>query len=364
MSASTSDTLHIVEPTLRNEAGHCHSLIASLAACKSRPSLVVWADKQFRPAQLALLPKLKIEGVFSRRLRKIQAFFLYRKLLKQPGKIFISTAGRTDLQLMDWAAGKCHHANKIFFYVHWLALSADKKQQLKKIAERRPEFTLLTTTQTAADHLLDCGFISVRQIPYPVSASAIKSGEVAFRYVLVPGAARQDKGISQAIDYIEYLVKSASSIPLLIQTSGEHYGKLDAQTHADLQRLDTIEYAPLIRQRDTLTVDDYNALYPGAICLQPYDPIDFADRVSGVTLDALRAGAPVIATDRTWMANIIKRFDAGEVLPERNAASIHAAVEKICARYDEYQANARRAGQALDNENSAQHLMDALTTGL
>jgi glycosyltransferase involved in cell wall biosynthesis len=357
-----SEPIHIVEPTLRDEAGHCHSLITNLAACTNRPPLIVWGDKQMQLPQLLHLPTLKLEAYFSRCLRRVQAYFLYRRLLKQPGRIFISTAGRTDMQLMHWAAGKAQHNNKVFFYVHWLSLSEEKKRQLKKIAQRRPEFNLLTTTESAAENLRACGFDSAKQIPYPVAASSTTT-QHAFRYVLIAGAARQDKGISQVIDYIKLLSGTKASTPVVIQTSAEHYGKLDEATRAEINRLDTIHYTPLIRQRETLSTDAYRALYDGAICLQPYDPIDFADRVSGVTLDALRAGAPVITTDNTWMANIVKRFEAGLVLSDRGASSIQRAVETVQARYQHYQANAHKASQALESENSAQHLIDAITSG-
>ncbi len=360
MFSSESEPLHIIEPTLRDEAGHCHSLIANLAACSNRPPLMVWGDQQIHLPLLTSLPALQLEAYFSRRLRRVQAYFLYRRLLRQPGKIFISTAGRTDMQLMHWAAGNASHQNKIYFYVHWLNLSAEKKRQLKIMAQRHPEFNVLTTTESAAENLRECGFHSAKHIPYPVAAS-VASSQHGFRYVLIAGAARQDKGLSQTIDYIEFLDNSHSSIPVSIQTSAEHYGKIDEAARAEIGRLDGIGYTPLIRQRHTLSTEAYRALFDGAISLQPYEPSDFADRVSGVALDALRAGAPVITTDRTWMARIVSRFDAGVVLQDRSVQSIHQAVETIRARYSDYQANARKASQALASENSAQHLIDALT---
>ena len=191
-------------------------------------------------------------------------------------------------------------------------------------------------------------------------ATAGISHATEFKYVLMAGAARQDKGFSQVINYIEFLSKSGLTIPVSIQTSAEHYGKLDDVARAAIDRLDIINYPSLVRQRGTLSTDEYRAMYDGAICLQPYNPVDFADRVSGVTLDALRAGAPLITTDGTWMANIVRRFDAGLVLSDRSVESIHSAVEKIRSQFSHYQQNARNAGLTLESENSAQHLIDAL----
>ena len=69
----------------------------------------------------------------------------------------------------------------------------------------------------------------------------------------------------------------------------------------------------------TLTGDAYSAMFRGAICLQPYSRQDFADRVSGVTLDAFVAGAPVVALSGTWIARMVQRFKAGEVIEEPTA---------------------------------------------
>ncbi|HQT98732.1 MAG TPA: hypothetical protein PK416_12800, partial [Thermodesulfobacteriota bacterium] len=68
-------------------------------------------------------------------------------------------------------------------------------------------------------------------------------------------------------------------------------------------------------------------MFDGAIVLQPYAREDFEDRVSGVTLDAFSAGAPVIATSGTWMARAADRFGAGAAVPDLSPLALLSAVE-------------------------------------
>ena len=113
-----------------------------------------------------------------------------------------------------------------------------------------------------------------------------------------PGSARQDKGFSHVVDPLAYLHKQGIKVPVVMQISGEHYRKYDAATLADIQRLKAIAYPQLQLRPETLNPDQYARLFAGAICLQLYNPSDFSDRVSGVTLDAFSAGSPVVADRR------------------------------------------------------------------
>jgi glycosyltransferase involved in cell wall biosynthesis len=106
--------------------------------------------------------------------------------------------------------------------------------------------------------------------------------------------------------------------------------------------------------------EEYREMFDGAIVLQPYAREDFADRVSGVTLDAFSAGAPVIATAGTWMARVVQRFDAGRTLEGMSPQEILDAVDAVRGDYGRYRRNALDAGRALQEEHSGGHLLEAL----
>ncbi|MGH8248152.1 MAG: glycosyltransferase, partial [Gammaproteobacteria bacterium] len=83
------------------------------------------------------------------------------------------------------------------------------------------------------------------------------------------------------------------------------------------------------------------------ICIQPYDPDEFRDRVSGVTLDALAYGSPVIVPANTWMAKIMEPHSAGIAVPELDAGSILRAARTILGDYDRYRRSALAGGVKL-----------------
>lgn len=97
---------------------------------------------------------------------------------------------------------------------------------------------------------------------------------------------------------------------------------------------------------ETLSPEGYAALFPGSICLQLYDRADFRDRVSGVTLDALAHGSPILATAGTWMAKLIEPFGAGVAVEEPTPGNLHRAVTQIIDDYAGFRDRAFNAGQA------------------
>ena len=96
------------------------------------------------------------------------------------------------------------------------------------------------------------------------------------------------------------------------------------------------------------------------MCLQLYDPASFSDRVSGVTIDAFLAGAPVVAREGTWISRQVQRFNAGVVLERTDPDHVLAGVQSVVARYADLARGAARAGQALSTEHSPRRLFEAL----
>jgi hypothetical protein len=181
-----------------------------------------------------------------------------------------------------------------------------------------------------------------------------------FRRILFAGAARQDKGFGAFVDLVLHLARTSAATPVALQANLDHPDRYDEATRRDLERLRAAAYAPLEALPDPLPADDYAASFAGGICMQPYHAQKFADRVSGVTLDALTAGCPVVAVEGTWSARMVDRFGAGRVVPDTRPETLLAAVRAIEAGYDRFAAAARRGGQALLEENDARRLYAAI----
>ncbi len=355
-----SDIIHIIEPTLMTETGHCYSFLTSLCKVSKKMSLCLWVN---RNADVEFAGKdVQVKRYFHRRIRRLQCYWLYRKLLAEHGKIFVSTAGLTDLVLLNWASAGKISKGKVYLYFHWINNSEKKLAYLRKIVRKQPNLMILGPTPSVLNPFQQAGFENTRIVPYPISAQTQnhKAQHDIFTGLLYAGAARQDKGISEVVDLVEHLNKLGLQIPFRLQTSPDHRGKYDAVTKAEIQRLEKIRYPYLSLYRETLRPDEYAQLFAGAICIQLYNADLFSDRVSGVTLDALTAGSPIIATAGTWIARMVQRFDAGKVIGSREPENVLSAVREIIDEYPRYSNNAYAAGQVLQQENSAGFLFTTL----
>jgi glycosyltransferase involved in cell wall biosynthesis len=198
-------------------------------------------------------------------------------------------------------------------------------------------------------------------MPYPVTFADVDApAPQPFRQVLFAGAARMDKGFGHVVDFVEKLRDLHETIPVSVQISGDYYGKTEARARQEIERLHRLDYPHLTERPETLTRSEYASLFAGSICLQPYDRHDFADRVSGVTLDALAAGCPLITTGGTWMARLVERFDAGVVVDELTAEELVAAVKKVITDYATYRQNSHAGGAVLREEIRAAGLVELL----
>jgi len=352
--------VNVVEPTLVSEAGHCSTVVHGLCSAGKGLSFRVWAGAG------AKLPTLERVGVdirryFFRRLRKLQAFLLYRRLLREPGQIVVSTAGRFDLTVLDWVASGPIPESKVFLYFHRLRLTPAKEAALRRLAARQPHVVMLGTTDTIERKLHELGFArTATMLPLPVPADSATEQAQPFRHVLVAGASRRDKGFRQIVDFLEHLAQSGASIPVTIQVSGDHYNRYDEHTLQDLKRLRALNYGHLTLVPETLRSDEYLALFQGAICLQPYDRHEYADKISGITLDAFTSGAPVIAISDTWMARMVERFGAGVTVTDTTPRLLEQAVSKVIAAYDRYHERARAAGVALREQQTWKPVVEAI----
>jgi hypothetical protein len=356
--------LQVVEPTLEDYSGHCHSLVSSLVRALPGRPIELWAgqvqqgqaqqgqakqatvQKGNSAARMTFGPDVIVHSYFRRRERLQQMLRLLHRLLRTQMPLVLTTARTRDLVLIALAAPGRLPVDRVFLYFHWLRDTSSKRRLFRFIAARQPNLAIFCTTERMVDVFRRSGFRHVAMLPYPAPETSREEGPVPFRWLLYAGAARRDKGFGIVVDLVQRLAASGSDIPIAVQVTPDHYGKYDEPTRADITRLRAMRYGPLTLIRNTPSPEDYAANFPGSICLQPYDAVEFADRVSGVTLDALARGCPIVATAGTWTARLIQPFDAGIALRSPDAESVHAAALSLRADYPRYRANALAAAHA------------------
>jgi glycosyltransferase involved in cell wall biosynthesis len=358
----TAGSLHIVEPTLTGESGHCFSFVSSLVYAAGDFPLSVWCG---RKSAVSFPGNVRVKRLFVRRVRRLQSLWLYRHLLQSQDRIFVPTADRTDLILFNLAAkGKIAHG-KAYLFVHWFRPSPSKHSQLEKLARRQPGLVILTSAESVFEEFRSAGFRDTRLVPYPVTPceSTIPATEQhGFKHLLYAGAARQDKGFRTVVDLVQLMAADSADLPITLQTSADHYDKYDEATKADLRRLEKCTYSHIRCVTETLPQAKYQALFSGAICLQLYSRRDFIDRISGITLDALSNGSPVLTLSGTWMARVVAQYEAGLVVDSSEPRVVYRAAKQIVKRYEYYREKAFQAGQELQIQNSAAHLFNELVS--
>ena len=349
--------LHVVEPTLEDYSGHCHALVSSLVRAARGNAMELWKGEAVVPMTFG--PDVTIHSHFRRRERLKQMLRLLHGLLRAPGRVLLTTARTRDLALIALVAPDRVPPDRVFLYFHWLRVTPFKVRLLRFVAARQPDLTIFCTTEHLVDVFRRCGFRDVAMLPYPAPETSHDATSVPFRWLLYAGAARQDKGFGHVVDLVALLARRNESIPIAVQTTPDHYGKYDSATRADIARLEAVHYPPLTLITETPSPEAYAANFPGSICLQPYNRAEFRDRVSGVTLDALAHGCPIVVTAGTWGATVIEPFGAGIALADPGAECLYAAATTLRADYARFRTAALIAARAPD-ANSWAPLLDRL----
>ncbi|MDF1760980.1 MAG: glycosyltransferase [Coxiellaceae bacterium] len=348
-------TVHIIEPTLASQAGHCYAYVSNILQAR-QTNVELWINKHgvslFEPSPV------KCHGHFSRRLRKLQQFFLYRKLLKTNETLFIPTAGRIDMLMLDKHLSKRPSTSRIVLHFHQFSKSTVKLAMLKDLATRHHDWVILTTTERLADVFRQAGFQQVTAVACPIySPPENVSQPLAFRYALYAGAIRADKGFSQVVQAI---TADTQNLPFHLQLSPPESGRYDDSSKAALQQLKHHDSDHISVAHQTLERQAYLEQFNGSICLQPYDPDSYHDKLSGVTLDAICCGAPVITSAGTWAADTVEHYNAGVVIADRKPETILSAIDTIKNDYDNFQKNCLAARGALIEAHDPKHTVALL----
>lgn len=353
-----AQALHIIEPTFTGFAGHCHSLVRALVEAAPECDITVWAG---RGAVSIWQGGGRVEPLFRSRWRRLQQLWLLRRLLLRPGRVLVSTAGTSDFVIAGWA-GRRIEPQRLFLFVHWLGAKPEKARRLSAVARRQPHIEVLAPTAAVVDFFTGCGFRS-RLVPYPLAppATAPPAGVPSrFRHLLVAGGARTDKGFARVVDLVAELHRRGLDWPVTVQISGEDRHGVEPALLPHVGRLRATGYRGLTLVDEALGPAAYAALFDGAVVVQPYAAQAFADRVSGVTLDALGAGAPVVVTAGTWMAALVERCGAGVGTADLSAGGLLRAIRQVVGDYPRFAGRARESAPGVLAQHSARRLVEVV----
>lgn len=351
--------LHIIEPTLTDQAGHCHSYVQSLICANGafKYTLHIWLDRRGRHLYSKYSNELcQLHPYFLYQLRKIQKFFCLRSLIRANKTIFIPTAGRIDLVHLNSILKGKKYPGKVFLHFHQFKTSDKKINLLKKVAHCHPEFIVMAPTADLISIFQESGFCNSVQVPCPGYPPLLQNRTVSsFKKVIYAGAARSDKGFPEVVCFLEYLSQMEKNTVFEIQASPPSSGQYDKKSKMALFRLKNLHLAKLIVHESTLDQKEYQKLFTGAICLLIYDLESYRNKFSGVALDALYAGCPLITISGAWIGEVTQQFKAGVALTDCSPPSIYEALVKIRQNYTKFHENAREAGEILMEQHDPEN---------
>jgi glycosyltransferase involved in cell wall biosynthesis len=174
------------------------------------------------------------------------------------------------------------------------------------------------------------------------------------------GAARLNKGLDLVAALAVRWAGEGRAIPLLVQVSKKHVARHGRREGAVVEALLSSGYRGLRAEETAPERAEYLARLRGALVLAPYAREQFASQVSGVVLDALLHGAPVVTTAGTWPGAQVERFGAGVTIGERTPAALSAAIDAVLADWPAFAARACEAARTLAAEHDPRHLLERI----
>lgn len=361
-------TLRVIEPNLTGHSGHYAEFVRGLAARAGGEFGAIEVLASTRAAgALDDLPRIRFRGAFGARGSHGSEAAALREALEAGDPFLVLTAHAVHAPLLAWLARGRRRAGlrNARLYFHWRERGALDRAMVAAAPRVREEAVAIAPTAPTAAFLRAQGWRRVAEVPYPMLAPATLPEAGAFRHLLVAGAARVNKGLALVAELAEVLGREGDSTPLLVQTTPKRRsGRRGTQEETLLARLARSGAPGLAASDEAPGATAYGARFEGALVLAPYDPAHFADNVSGVVLDALLRGAPVIASEGSWPGRMVERFGAGALLRERTGTALARAVRDVLADWEGATARARAAAPVLAAEHDPVHLVRVLRAGV
>lgn len=363
--ADPANTLRIVEPGLAGPSGHYAEFVRALAhrsgGIFSRIEVVsARRGEEYVPSLGGALPVVacRLPGGPFAEARAIRAG------LVEGRRVLVLTSNASHALVADRLLGLPRAAlERLSFFVHWPLDRPAARLALALAARARARALFLAPTAGVRASLVDAECARAQIVGYPALASAGAPMRGPFRHLLMAGAARLNKGLDLVAALAERYAREGRDLPLIVQVSPKHVDRHGSREGEAVARLLGANYRGLVADPKAPDRAEYAARYAGALVLAPYDREKFASGVSGIVLDALLHGAPVVTTGGTWAGDAVERFDAGVALAERTPDALAKAVDRVLGNWDRYAARAAEASETLAREHDARGLARAIAAG-
>lgn len=374
---------YIVDPNLRNVVGHYFEYDRTVAegAVENGYRTIILANRAVEPA---IAERVGAHPVFTRDIWGLAGAgsFLARALgkIRDNGRFLLDLLGAIRrfglpsgsvifahtfvdrqflalalLPLLLWFRNDVRYVYLLRYQPDFYRdpLSSLAFRLIECLARRRP-IHLTTDSARLSDQLggLTTSPVHVLPIPHvpPAQPDAILARDPGVTTFVSLGNARDEKGIFEILHAIRILHQRGQlgGLRFVLQCND---AAPDVRAEIDHFAADGIPNCELLF--DKLDTDEYyRLLWDSDVVLLPYWRSIYFGRTSGVFMEALSAGKPVIATGDTWMSDQLAEHGAGLVCRDRSAEVLAALMLRAAGNRDALTLSARdNRGRWMETHN-------------
>lgn len=174
------------------------------------------------------------------------------------------------------------------------------------------------------------------------------------------GPARLEKGTDILQKAILYLIKEQPelNVKFIIQWNQEVFNsdgsKLEREP--ELERSKKVFFLT-----SDLSSEEYDDYIDRTDCMVlPYLRQSYYARISGVAVEAVTAGIPIIFTKDTWMEDAVSQYGAGLSIENENALDLAEKIYLMASRISEYKAEAMAKAKLARTYHSSDNFLKCL----
>jgi hypothetical protein len=357
---SIKKQLLIIEPNLRNPSGHYAEFVRAVGSRTTNELLNVYAHPD-ADDMLREIPGVQVCTDEPRTGQPLAEWRTIARAVRNEIPFLVLTSdGRHSAAVAIASALQSKKPVKAHLFFHRAPSTLRDRFFLPFAALTKKYALAITSTEIVSASLRADGWCRVACVPYPALGVTGPLQPLPFSHLLMAGAARLNKGLDIITELAVQWTAEGRSVPLFVQVSKKHTAKHGHREAGVVDALLSSGYSGLVTDENPPGRSEYLKRFEGALVLAPYTREEFASQVSGIVLDALLHGAPVIATRGTWPGDQVERFGAGMTISERTPAALAAAIDKVMSDWSVYAAKACSAAQTLALEHDPKHLLDLM----
>jgi FkbM family methyltransferase len=244
------------------------------------------------------------------------------------------------------------------FHAHrWDEWVARYRETLQDLARVNPRLHVTVPTTALQGMIAEASGAVFEVAPHPSTAVAdddfpsddLDHGTQATPWplrVVFPGLATDGKGFERSLTTAERLAADTSLQVAIRYRPRPGGGTPHAAAVASLPASVEVVHGDLDDQA-------FRGLFSSRhLSVLPYNPAAFANRTSGLLIDSIYHGLPVVAVRGTWLGDVVERYGCGVVAADDSPERLVRAVDEAVATYPTLVGRTRAAARGYFAENS------------